>query len=127
MRVRGLVWMGVQTARFDEMSAFLRALTGATPGIEESGFNLWALPNGDLVELFAAGRKPSFGSGPVVGFLVDDLEAARRDVEAAGAVVVGGYGPNEDGYRSIHLRAPDGNVYELVHDPQHAERAAGDA
>ena len=99
MRVRGLVWMGVQTARFDEMSAFLRALTGATPGIEESGFNLWALPNGDLVELFAAGRKPSFGSGPVVGFIVDDLETARRDVEAAGAVVVGGYGPNEDGYR----------------------------
>jgi catechol 2,3-dioxygenase-like lactoylglutathione lyase family enzyme len=123
VKVRGIVWMGVQTTRFDEMSALLRALMGAPPGVVEDGFNLWALPNGDLVELFADGSKPSFGDGPVVGFLVDDIEASTRDVEAAGAEVVGGYGPNEDGYRSVHVRGPDGNVYELVHDPHHATRA----
>ncbi len=124
MNLRGIVWMGVQTERFDEMSAFLRALAGVAPGIEEPGFNLWALPSGDLVELFAPGAKPTFGAGPVVGFLVDDLAASRRAVEAAGGEVVSGYGPNEDGYETVHFRAPDGNVYELVHDPLYEGRAA---
>ncbi len=124
MNLRGIVWMGVQTERFDEMSAFLRAVAGVQPGVEEPGFNLWALPSGDLVELFGPGSKPTFGAGPVVGFLVDDLEAARRAVEAAGGEVVSGYGPNEDGYETVHFRAPDGNVYELVHDPLYDTRAA---
>ena len=53
MKLRGIVWMGVQTQRFDEMQAFLRRLAGADPGIEEPGFALWSLPNGDLMQLFA--------------------------------------------------------------------------
>ncbi len=125
MKVRGIVWMGIQTARFDEMGAFLRALTGTEPPVVEPGFNLWSLPSGDLVELFAPGSKPAFGAGPVVGFLVDDLAASRRDLEAAGGEVVGGYGPNDDGYESVHVRAPDGNVYEIVHDPRYDERSRG--
>ncbi len=125
MKVRGIVWMGVQTQRFDEMRTFIRALTGASPGSEEPGFALWSLPNGDLVELFAEGRKPAFGSGPVVGFQVADLEASRREVEAAGAEIVGSYGPNEAGYASVHFRAPDGNVYEIVRDPEHETRHGG--
>jgi len=124
VKVRGIVWLGVQTDRFDEMATLLRALTGVAPPVEEPALNLWRLPNGDLIELFADGTKPTFGAAPVVGFLVDDLEASRRDIEAAGATIVGGYGPNDDGYQSIHFRAPDGNVYELVHDPLHEPRGA---
>ena len=123
MNVRGIVWMGVQTERFEEMQAFMATLLGSAPPVTEAGFALWDLPNGDLVELFAQGRKPAFGSGPVVGLLVDDLDAARRDLEAAGAEIVGGYGPNEDGYEAVHFRAPDGNVYEVVRDPARARRA----
>ena len=122
MRVRGIVWTGIQTERFDEMAAFMRALFGTPPPVDRPGFALWSLPNGDLVEIFKFGDKPSFGTAPVVGFQVDDIEAARRDIEAAGAEIVGGYGPNEDGYRSIHFRAPDGNIYELVDDPMHETR-----
>jgi len=123
MKVQGIAWMGVQTSRFAEMAALIRALTGSPPPVEEEGFNLWSLPNGDLIELFAQGKKPGFGAGPVVGFRVMDLAASRRDVESAGAEVVGGYGPNESGYEAVHFRAPDGNVYELVHDPEHEARA----
>ena len=123
MTVRGIVWMGVQTDQFHEMATLMRALTGTPPAVDEPGFNLWSLPNGDLLELFAEGTKPTFDATPVVGFMVDDLEASRRDIEAAGATIVGGYGPNEAGYESVHFRAPDGNVYELVHDPQHEARA----
>ena len=115
--------MGVQTDRFEEMGAFLQTLIGTPPPVTEPGFALWDLPSGDLVELFAKGRKPTFGGGPVVGFLVDDLDAVRRGLEATGAEVVSGYGPNEEGYQAVHLRAPDGNVYELVHDPGREARA----
>ena len=118
MKVKGIVWMGIQTDRFDDMGAFLGAFIGATPDKEEPGFAMWNLPDGALVELFAAGTKPSFHDAPVVGFLVDDLEAARSDLMQAGAEIVGGYGPNEDGYAAIHFKAPDGNVYEIVRDPK---------
>ena len=124
MTTRGIAWTGVQTERFDEMERFLAALLDATPSIVEDGFRLWSLPDGDLVELFAPGSKPTFGAGPVVGFQVTDLDAARRAVEAAGGEVIGGYGPNADGYVSLHLRAPDGNVYEIIYDPDRAARSA---
>lgn len=123
MKVQGIVWMGIQTERFDEMEAFLGALMGVEPPVREPGFRLWSLPNGDLVELFAPGHKQNFGSAPVVGFQVADLDGSRRLLEAAGGEVIGGYGPNEDGYASIHVRAPDGNVYEIVHDPDHETRS----
>jgi len=123
VNVQAIVWMGVQTERFEEMRSFLETLLGTPPPVVEPGFALWDLPSGDLVELFEQGRKPTFGEGPVVGFLVDDLDAARGALEAAGASVVSGYGPNDDGYEAVHFRAPDGNVYEVVSDPQRAERA----
>ncbi len=117
MNVKAIAWMGVQTERFGEMQGFLQTLIGVPPPVTEPGFALWNLPSGDLVELFAEGRKPTFGSGPVVGFLVDDLAASRRALEAAGGEVVSSYGPNEDGYEALHFRAPDGNIYEVVRDP----------
>ncbi len=125
MNVKGLVWLGIQTERFDEMDRLFRVLFGTPPPRHEFGFSLWTLPNGDLVEVFQQGDKPTFANAPVVGFQVEDLELAKREIVAAGAEIVGGYGPNEDGYESVHFRAPDGNVYELVHDPMHETRAAG--
>jgi len=122
VKVLAITWMGVQTERFEEMQAFMQALLGAPPPVTEPGFALWDLPSGDLVELFAQGRKPTFGTGPVVGFLVEDLEASLRDLEAGGAEIVSSYGPNEDGYEAVHFRAPDGNVYEVVRDPKREAR-----
>ena len=126
MPARGIVWTGVQTEEFEATERFLSALLGAEPSVQETGFRLWSLANGDLFELFSPGHQKGFGTGPVVGIQVDDIDAALDAVENAGGVVVGGYGPNEAGYRSIHVRGPDGNVYELVHDPDHDRRAAPD-
>lgn len=123
MKVRSLVWLGIQTDGFDAMAGFMEAILGMPPSQPSPGFAFWTLPSGDLVEVFAGGTKPPFGSAPVVGFLVDDLVGARVELAAAGAEILGGYGPNEDGYESVHFRAPDGNIYELVHDPLHETRA----
>lgn len=124
MKLLGIVWTGVQTRNFDDMAAFMERLIGAPAPRQESGFRLWSLPDGDILELYAPGGKPSFGEAPVVGFRVDDLDEGRARLDELGAEIVGGYGPNQDGYASIHFRAPDGNIYELTYDPDHARRAA---
>ena len=123
MRVLGIVWTGVQTANFDAMRAFMEGLIGSRAPREEPGFRLWSFPDGDILELYAEGGKPPSWTAPVVGFRVDDLEAGRRRLIELGAEIVGGYGPNEDGYASIHFRAPDGHIYELTYDPDHERRA----
>ena len=74
MRVKGIAWVGIQTDRFEEMQAMLAAVLGVPPPVEEDGFALWSLPNGD-------------------------------------------------GYASVHLRAPDGTIFELVLDPAHETRS----
>ena len=123
MRVLGIVWMGVQTENFDAMASFVERLIGAPAPRQEPGFRLWSFPDGDIIELYATGAKQTFGTAPVVGFRVDDLEEGRRLLGELGVEIVGGYGPNEAGYESVHFRAPDGNVYELTYDPDHEARA----
>lgn len=74
-----------------------------------------AVPGGDRVQVFGPGH-PYFerfqGSGPVPLFEVDDVDLARRELEAAGIEVLG---PTEsdDMWRWINVRGPDGNRYEL--------------
>jgi|SRR5687768_3120346 catechol 2,3-dioxygenase-like lactoylglutathione lyase family enzyme len=123
VKLLGIVWTGVQTREFDQMAAFMEGLIGTPAPRQESGFRLWSFPDGDILELYAYGGKPSFGDAPVVGFRVDDLPEGRARLEELGAEIVGGYGPNEEGYASVHFRAPDGNVYELTYDPDHESRA----
>jgi catechol 2,3-dioxygenase-like lactoylglutathione lyase family enzyme len=123
LRVLGIVWMGVQTANFEAMAAFVERLMGTAAPRQETGFRLWSFPDGDIIELYAEGTKQTFGTAPVVGFRVDDLAAGRQLLAELGAEVVGGYGPNDAGYESVHFRAPDGNVYELTYDPDHEARA----
>lgn len=123
MRVLGIVWTGVQTRNFDDMATFMEGLIGIAAPRVDAGFRLWSFPDGDILELYAEGGKPTFGDAPVVGFRVDDLVEGRARLEDLGAEIVGGYGPNEDGYASVHFRAPDGNLYELTYDPDHERRA----
>jgi catechol 2,3-dioxygenase-like lactoylglutathione lyase family enzyme len=123
MRILGISWTGVQSPRFDEMAVFMERLIGTPAPRDEPGFRLWSFDDGDILELYAEGSKPNFETAPVVGFRVDDLGEGRQLLVALGAEIVGGYGPNEDGYESIHFRAPDGNVYELTYDPDHERRS----
>ncbi|HEY3140885.1 MAG TPA: VOC family protein [Acidimicrobiales bacterium] len=58
-----------------------------------------------------------FTTGPVAGFLVDDVEAATAELVAAGVEVVQAPMHWPDGNAWVHFRAPDGNLYELTQDP----------
>lgn len=114
MEVRRLSWLGIRTENFEEMTDFLERALGLRREIDEPGRAMFRLPIGDPVDVFDAGdeRYLHFTTGPVVGFLVDDVEAARAELEAAGGELIGPV-HRGDGFVWAHFRAPDGNLYEL--------------
>jgi catechol 2,3-dioxygenase-like lactoylglutathione lyase family enzyme len=65
-------------------------------------------PGDPYYEFFA-----EHASGPVPLFEVDDVHAARRELETAGIEIVGPPG-RDSAWEWIHFRAPDGNLYELA-------------
>jgi hypothetical protein len=79
----------------------------------EEGFWVFELPDGRHVEVFSSmyPGKGHFDTGPVVGFAVEDLPSAVRELRDAGIELLGTPGPTWQ-----HFRGPDGNVYELVAD-----------
>jgi catechol 2,3-dioxygenase-like lactoylglutathione lyase family enzyme len=89
--VKGLVWVGSRTEHYKEVEVFGPSDTEHT----------------------------HFSTGPVVGFLVDDVESARKRLEAEGIEFIGPvheWEPTEEAWS--HFRAPDGNVYEIVRGPK---------
>jgi catechol 2,3-dioxygenase-like lactoylglutathione lyase family enzyme len=121
MRVRGIRWAGVATDRVAEMRAFATGVLGLAVDHEDDRICVMQTADGSKFELFApgAGAPGQFDPSPVViGFLVDDFEAARAELAAAdGVELMGEPDGTPDGYRWQHFRAPDGLVYEITFDP----------
>lgn len=117
MQVRSIRWVGVPTRNYDAMVSFLRDVMGLTPTFEESTTIELETSDGDRVQVMAPGD-PYFdlftehASGPVPLFEVDDVHAAHRELRDAGIEVVGPVGRDSE-WEWIHVRAPDGNLYEL--------------
>jgi catechol 2,3-dioxygenase-like lactoylglutathione lyase family enzyme len=119
VKVTGLGWVGSRTSRNAEMVSFLKEVLQLRPDIEEEGFAVFRLANGDTIEVFAGDDEyhKHFTTGPVVGFRVDDVAAAHGEMEAAGVEFFGSPESAPDGYSWSHFRAPDGNVYEIMSEP----------
>ena len=120
MEVKGLAWVGTRTSEYDAMVRLFRDGLGLQLAHEEPDFAGLVMPNGDKVEVFGPSdtEHTHFDSGPVVGFLVDDVAAARAQLEAMGMVeFIGPLHSWPGGTAWQHFRAPDGNVYELVGPP----------
>jgi catechol 2,3-dioxygenase-like lactoylglutathione lyase family enzyme len=100
------------------MTAFV-SLLGGERVYEAPDFAVFRLEDGDKVEVFgpAARGHEHFTTGPVAGFLVDDVPAAQAELEAAGIEFFGPPETASDGYAWSHFRGPDGNVYELTSGP----------
>jgi catechol 2,3-dioxygenase-like lactoylglutathione lyase family enzyme len=114
MKITGIAFIGVRTAQFEEM----RHLFGDVMGMETTrqepdtaGFRF----DRTTVELYSPEDEfhSFFPSGPVLGFRVEDFDAAHDELTAAGAQWIGEV-QHEDGVSWNHFRAPDGNVYEIV-------------
>ena len=115
MRVKRIGWAGTRTSEYPAMVAFLQAVLGLTTSQEGVDFAAFRLPEGGTFEVFGPRDRDHahFSTGPVVGFVVEDLPGAVRELEAAGVELLGGQ-VDERGGGWRHFRAPDGNVYELT-------------
>ena len=120
--VKGLVWVGSRTEHYAEMVGFYRDIMQLPLEHEEGEFAGFRLPDGSKAEVFGPSdtEHTHFSTGPVTGFLVDDVESARGVLEAKGIEFIGPvheWGPTGEAWS--HFRAPDGNVYEITHRPNH--------
>jgi hypothetical protein len=120
MKIKGIIWLGTRTDRFDAMTTFCRDQLGLAQRLLEPGFAVFDLPNGDVFEVFGPQQDlNTFMSHPVAGFLVDDIEAARAELEAQGIEFIGPIEGDTDDYKWTHFRAPDGFIYELTYSTGH--------
>jgi catechol 2,3-dioxygenase-like lactoylglutathione lyase family enzyme len=121
--VKAIRWLGVRTDRFDEMRSFVLDILGLRLVGESNEFLETQAANGDRVEVFGGPYAPQPGyqfavNRVVAGFLVDDIDAAREELEGVtGVELLGELEVMENGYAWQHFRAPDGQVYELTFDP----------
>jgi catechol 2,3-dioxygenase-like lactoylglutathione lyase family enzyme len=116
VELKGVVWLGTRTARFDEMTAFAENVLGVRAKHREDGLAIYELPRGDLFEIFDESH-PGGGhpDGVAGGFLVDDADAAAAELRAAGVEVSDVEGAGR--FRWAYFRAPDGNLYEVTSGP----------
>lgn len=105
------------------MVGLARDVLGLELVADEPGMAVFDLPNGDAFEIFGPGHHGGGhpASGVVAGFLVDDVRAARAELEASGNEVT--EVTTGHTFEWVHFRAPDGNVYELLSGP-HPDLAA---
>lgn len=113
-----LNWLGTRTERFEETIRFLQEVLGLSIQHKGEDFAILALEDGTHVEVFGPGEKEHtfMTTGPVVGFKVDDVPAARKEMEAAGIEFLD---PEVQTYKDSswsHFRGPDGNVYQIADD-----------
>jgi catechol 2,3-dioxygenase-like lactoylglutathione lyase family enzyme len=115
MKVKGLVWLGLRTAQFEETVKLFRDVMGMELIRDEPQIAGFQLTNNTQVEVYRPEEEfhSFFTSGPVVAFLVDNVDEARAEMEAAGIEFIGPI--QRAGSTSWnHFRAPDGTVFEIM-------------
>ncbi len=119
MEILKLAWVGTRTERPEPTVAFFRDVLGLRLDLQREEFWMLRLPDGSKVEVFGS-RSPMnrhFTTGPVAGFLVDDVLAATEELESAGIEILLRPVVDDSGNAWVHFRAPDGNIYEFTQDP----------
>jgi catechol 2,3-dioxygenase-like lactoylglutathione lyase family enzyme len=119
MRISKLAWVGNRTENAKPTVAFFRDVLGLRLELERPGFWMLKLPDGSKVEVFGPDSPINrhFTTGPVAGFLVDDVQAAADELRAAGVEILLEPEIDHSGNAWVQFRAPDGNIYELTQDP----------
>jgi catechol 2,3-dioxygenase-like lactoylglutathione lyase family enzyme len=118
MEIKGLVWVGTATERYDATVAFFRETLGLSVFHQSPALTVLRAPTGEWVEVFGPGHQHygEFDTGPVVEFLVDDLEAARAELEGRGVEFLHENHSWEE-FIWAHFRGPDGNIYGITSGP----------
>ena len=122
MDVKGLSWLGLRTTQFEGMVTFFRDVMGMQPIRDEPEIVGFQMIDGTQMELYRPEEEfhTFFTTGPVVAFRVENVEAARTTMEAAGIEFIG---PIQRAGKTSwnHFRAPDGTVFEILSKPDDNE------
>ena len=118
MQIIKLAWVGTRTINFQKTVEFFLDVLGLRPDFDLPGFRVLKLPDGIKVEIFGSdsGMNSHFTTGPVVGFLVDNDNAAASALRVRGIEILHEV-EDESGNAWVHFRGPDGNIYEFTQDP----------
>ena len=124
MKIHRLGWLTTYTTEYEATRRFFIDVLGLPIEVEEPSFSQLPMADADhdYVEVLGTDDPDSefearyYTTGPVVGFVVDDVAAARVELIAAGVDVLDEirWSTRREGYGWFHFRAPDGNVYGLM-------------
>jgi hypothetical protein len=111
----GVGFVGLRTARFDEMVALFRDDIRLDIIREAPGATWFRLGSDAELHVYADtdADHAFFTTGPVVGLRVDDVEATRAQLEARGLELITEVERTQDA-AWCHVRAPDGTVIEII-------------
>jgi hypothetical protein len=113
VRVLRLCWLGIPTEEYEPTVELFRDVLGLAVEFEEPGTAELATQRDDRVQIFAPEHEyTEVTKAPVVIFEVDDLSAARTELEGARIELVGEIGRDEN-WEWLNFRAPDGRLYAL--------------
>ena len=115
MKAKGVAWLGLRTEKLDETVRFFTDVLGLEVALREEDMVKLQLGDDTEVELFGPGDEDHkfFERAPVVGFLVDDVDKAREEMEQKGVEFIGPVQRWEDSAWS-HFKGPNNNVYEIT-------------
>lgn len=115
MNVQGISWMGVRSKQYDALRHLLRDVMGINVSHDAGDVTWFSLPGGEEIQIYDESDTDHtfFGTAPVIGFLVDDFDLAKAEMEAAGVAFIGSGDATRE-RRWQHFRGPDGNVYEIM-------------
>ena len=126
-KFKGIAWLGVRTDKFDELLDFYQNKMGLNVKHRSDGFVALDLENGDRLEIFSQNYKSThgndykdFNTGPVAGFLVDNIEKTKQEMEEIGIEFLGNIAEGRTS-RWAHFRGVDGNTYELTQRTGHKQ------
>jgi hypothetical protein len=111
----GVGFVGLRTARFDEMVALFRDDIGLETIREAPGATWFRLGSDAELHVYADTDPDHafFTTGPVVGLRVDDLDATRARLGSRGLELITEVERTRDA-AWCHVRAPDGTVIEII-------------
>ena len=113
MRVLGYTWAGVRTDDLNSSSRFFSDILGLRRVYDGKGLVQFELPSGQLFEVFGSeSRYYQFHNCPVVGFQVEDVRAAKQEMESKGIhFMTDVLGDDKEAW--AYFSGPDGYLYEI--------------
>ena len=113
MRVFAYTWAGGRTDDPNSSSRFFSDILGLRRVYDGKGLVQFELPSGQLFEVFGSeSRYYQFHNCPVVGFQVEDLRAAKQEMESKGIhFMTDVLGNDKEAW--AYFRGPDGYLYEI--------------